>query len=249
MTACDDRFLQIHNPFDADLVIEFVQADGIVNGEMYAHFDQGFTDFVIPPGQTVNSGKFGHVKLVKGALASLGIIPLGYLDVNTVDTIRFVAQFILVILLAYLLNLCRIGINGYRVPWMHVNQEHVATTYDLGLLSLGDLMSAAQSILSPLTSGVGLVTSELGGLVTIKATSLPTGLPTTVPSALVSEYYLYNGQADLFIMLARPAYWQPNFANSMSSILKRTAEFIDQLHITLSFLVVLQIVLVATLTW
>ena len=92
MTACDNGFIQIHNPFDTDLVIEFVQSDGLVNGEVYAHFDQAFTNFVIPPGQTGNSGTFGHVKLVKGALASLGIIPLGYLDAYTVDTIRFVAR-------------------------------------------------------------------------------------------------------------------------------------------------------------
>lgn len=152
----------IHNPFDTDLVIEFVQSDGLVNGEVYAHFDQAFTNFVIPPGQTGNSGTFGHVKLVKGALASLGIIPLGYLDAYTVDTIRM-------------------GVNGYRVPWMHVNQEHVATTYDLGLLSLGDLTSAAQSILSPLTSGVGLATSDLGALAS-KVTSLPTSIPSALPS-------------------------------------------------------------------
>lgn len=65
---------------------------------------------------------------------------------------------------------------------MHVNQEHVATTYDLGLLSLGDLTSAAQSILSPLTSGVGLATSDLGALA-----SKVTSLPTSIPSALVSD--------------------------------------------------------------
>ena len=52
----------------------------------------------------------------------------------------------------------------------------------------------------------------------------------------MSKYYLYSGQADLFIMLARPAYWQPSFANSMSSILKRTIEFIDQLLLCLVLL-------------
>lgn len=182
MTACDDGFIQIHNPFDTDLVIEFVQSDGLVNGEVYAHFDQAFTNFVIPPGQTGNSGTFGHVKLVKGALASLGIIPLGYLDAYTVDTIRFVADLSMVMSSAYFSDSYRMGVNGYRVPWMHVNQEHVATTYDLGLLSLGDLTSAAQSILSPLTSGVGLATSDLGALA-----SKVTSLPTSIPSALVSD--------------------------------------------------------------
>ncbi|KAF8135624.1 hypothetical protein EV363DRAFT_1429344 [Boletus edulis] len=117
----------IYNPLGADLVIEFVQADGLINGEIYAHFDQPFSNFVIPPGKTVNSGTFSHVVLTQGALASLGIIPLGYLDVQSVATTR-------------------IGVNGYQIPWLHVNQMHVTTDYNFGLLSLGDLTSAAQSM-------------------------------------------------------------------------------------------------------
>ncbi|KIK99094.1 hypothetical protein PAXRUDRAFT_30734 [Paxillus rubicundulus Ve08.2h10] len=80
----------IYNPLEADLVIEFVQADGLINGEIYAHFDQAFSNFVIPPGQTVNSGQFPHVKLVQGAVASLPIIPLGYMDIQAVATARWV---------------------------------------------------------------------------------------------------------------------------------------------------------------
>lgn len=83
--------VQIYNPLDTELEISFVQADGLVNGEIYAHFDQAFSSFVIPSKQTVNSGQFGHVKLVKGALASLPIIPLGYLDVQSVATARLVS--------------------------------------------------------------------------------------------------------------------------------------------------------------
>ncbi|KIJ67573.1 hypothetical protein HYDPIDRAFT_180379 [Hydnomerulius pinastri MD-312] len=123
----------IYNPLGADLVIEFVQADGLVNGEVYAHFDQSFSNFVIPPGQTVNSGQFGHVKLVKGALASLPIIPLGYMDIQAVSTTRM-------------------GVNGYQIPWLHVNQMHVTASYDLSLLSLGDLSAAAQSMTASHTS-------------------------------------------------------------------------------------------------
>lgn len=70
-------------------MIEFVQADGLVNGEIYAHFDQAFSSFIIPPGQTVNSGTFSNVVLTQGALASLGIIPLGYMDVQSVATTRY----------------------------------------------------------------------------------------------------------------------------------------------------------------
>ncbi|KAH7915074.1 hypothetical protein BJ138DRAFT_1122997 [Hygrophoropsis aurantiaca] len=118
----------IYNPLGADLVIEYVQADALVDGEIYAHFDQAFSNYVIPPGQTVNSGQFGNVKLVKGALASLWIIPLGKLDLQTADTTR-------------------VGVNGYQIPWLHVNQNSVDTTYDLlGILSLGDLMSSASAM-------------------------------------------------------------------------------------------------------
>ncbi|KAG1851680.1 hypothetical protein F4604DRAFT_1933963 [Suillus subluteus] len=81
----------VTNPLDAELEISFVQADGLINGEIYAHLDQAFSSFVIPPKQTVNSGKFGNVKLVKGALASLPIIPLGYLDIQSVVTTRSVS--------------------------------------------------------------------------------------------------------------------------------------------------------------
>jgi hypothetical protein len=81
---------QIYNPLEADLVIEYVQADGLINGEIYAHFDQAFSNFVIPPGQTVNSGQFSNVKLVQGAVASLPIIPLGYMDIQAVTTTRWV---------------------------------------------------------------------------------------------------------------------------------------------------------------
>jgi hypothetical protein len=83
--------VQIYNPLDTALEISFVQADGLINGEIYAHFDQAFSSFVIPAKQTVNSGQFGHVKLTKGALASLPIIPLGYLDVQSVATARLVS--------------------------------------------------------------------------------------------------------------------------------------------------------------
>jgi hypothetical protein len=84
---------KITNPLDAELEISFVQADGLINGEIYAHLDQAFSSFVIPPKQTVNSGKFGNVKLVKGALASLPIIPLGYLDIQSAATTRSVSAY------------------------------------------------------------------------------------------------------------------------------------------------------------
>lgn len=76
----------VYNPLDADFIVKSVQADGGVNGENYASFQQGFDSFVIPPGQTVSSGTFGNVLLTQGAIASLGIIPLGYLDIFSAAT-------------------------------------------------------------------------------------------------------------------------------------------------------------------
>ncbi|KAG2131418.1 uncharacterized protein EDB93DRAFT_1255529 [Suillus bovinus] len=162
----------VTNPLDTELEILFVQADGLVNGEIYAHLDQTFSSFVIPPKQTVNSGKFGNVKLVKGALASLPIIPLGYLDIQSVVTTR-------------------VGSGGYQIPWLHINQNHVTASYDLGV-SLADLSSAGQSMTattflggstalipspSAVTMGLGSSTSSFG----ILASAVPSG---SYPSAL-----------------------------------------------------------------
>uniref|UniRef100_D8QD03 Expressed protein n=1 Tax=Schizophyllum commune (strain H4-8 / FGSC 9210) TaxID=578458 RepID=D8QD03_SCHCM len=73
---------------DADLVIEVAQADAYVKGDQYAKFTEPYDSFVVSPGQTGNSGRFGHVLLTKGALGSLGIIPLGYLDIKSAITAR-----------------------------------------------------------------------------------------------------------------------------------------------------------------
>jgi len=71
--------------------IAFVQADSGVSGETYAHFDQSFTGFTVPAKGTANSGRFGNVLLTKGALASLGIIPVGHLDVFAATTVMCVS--------------------------------------------------------------------------------------------------------------------------------------------------------------
>ncbi|KAG1761975.1 hypothetical protein EDD22DRAFT_893760 [Suillus occidentalis] len=158
----------ITNPLDAELEISFVQADGLINGEIYAHLDQAFSSFVIPPKQTVNSGKFGNVKLVKGALASLPIIPLGYLDIQSAATTR-------------------VGSGGYQIPWLHINQNHVTASYDLGV-SLGDLSSAGQAMTATTfawwfdlaTVGLGSSTPSPGVLtsgVTETSESKPSALP------------------------------------------------------------------------
>lgn len=71
-----------------------MQADGSIEGEIYAHLDRAFSSFVIPPKQTVNGGMFGNVKLlVKGVLASLHIIPSGFLDIQSAATTRSVSAY------------------------------------------------------------------------------------------------------------------------------------------------------------
>jgi hypothetical protein len=81
-----DVSFEVYNPLNADFVITHVQADASVNGEVYARFSQDFNSFIVPPGQTVSSGQFPNVLLTQGAVAALGIIPLGYLDIASAAT-------------------------------------------------------------------------------------------------------------------------------------------------------------------
>ena len=124
-----------------------------MNGDIYAHFDQAFDNFVVPAHGTANSGTFGNVLLTKGALASLGIIPLGKLDVASAQSVQ-------------------IGVGGYELPWLQISQDGIPTTYSLSL-SLSDMQIAASSISASragvstgIESGVASVTSALGGLTT-----------------------------------------------------------------------------------
>lgn len=71
--------------------IAFVQADAKVDGETYAHFDQSFTGFTVPAKGQANSGRFGNVLLTKGALFSLGVIPVGHLNVFAATTVTCVS--------------------------------------------------------------------------------------------------------------------------------------------------------------
>ncbi|RDX40651.1 hypothetical protein OH76DRAFT_1365915 [Lentinus brumalis] len=80
----------IANPLDTDMEITFTQVDSGVDGVTYAHFDQGFDSFVVPAHGSANSGTVKNVLLVKGAIASLPIIPLGRLDVFAAATVKYV---------------------------------------------------------------------------------------------------------------------------------------------------------------
>lgn len=79
----------IFNPLAAPLEITFVQADASFLGTIFAHFDQSFTGFVVPPGQTVNSGIFDGVFLTQGVIASLVIIGEN-LDIASAATTTYV---------------------------------------------------------------------------------------------------------------------------------------------------------------
>lgn len=74
LTSTIEASFDIFNPLDADLKITFVQADSSFQGKIYAHFDQTFDNFVIPPKQTANSGIFKGVVLTQGLLGSLVIL-------------------------------------------------------------------------------------------------------------------------------------------------------------------------------
>jgi hypothetical protein len=124
---------------DASLTLDFVQNDAGVNGQIYSHFEQPFDSFTVGPGQTGSSGKFGNVLLTQGALASLDIIPLGYLDTFTATTVR-------------------IGDGGYTVPWLKLNQERVPTEYILDL-GLAEMKAKAKEILRGSASSSGKTAS------------------------------------------------------------------------------------------
>jgi hypothetical protein len=117
----DER--KVFNPLNADLVLEVVQSGAGVKGEIFAQSSHPFSSFVVPPGRTVNSGTLGNVLLTQGAIASLGIIPLGILDITAASTVR-------------------IGQGGCEVPWLKLNQRSVSTTCNL-VLSTSALMAKA----------------------------------------------------------------------------------------------------------
>ncbi|KAI0631497.1 hypothetical protein C8Q77DRAFT_1218963 [Trametes polyzona] len=78
----------IANPLDTDMEITFTQVDSGLDNVTYAHFEQAFDSFVVPAKGTANSGTVKNVLLTKGALASLGIIPVGKLDVFNAATVK-----------------------------------------------------------------------------------------------------------------------------------------------------------------
>lgn len=115
------------------MTLQFVQSDSGVEGTTYAQFSQPFSGFTVQPGQIGSSGIFDNVLLTQGALASLGIIPLGFLDVDTASTIQ-------------------VGDGGYTIPWLHLHQDHVPTDYTLSL-GLAAMKAKAQAISASSAAG------------------------------------------------------------------------------------------------
>lgn len=134
----------LSNPLDADLNVQFVQVDSGVNGETFAHFDQAFDNFVVPAHGSANSGTFGNVLLTQGAIASLGIIPLGSLDVFAAQTVQ-------------------ISVGGYTVPWLKLTQLDVPTTYSLSLAAISAMQSLSSNKASTLPASLASSISEAVG--------------------------------------------------------------------------------------
>ncbi|KAJ3850500.1 hypothetical protein EV368DRAFT_84496 [Lentinula lateritia] len=126
--------VDIFNPTDAELQVLAIQSTGSIDGTVYAQFSTTFDSYLIPAGQTVNSGEIDHVLLTQGAIASLGIIGEN-LDVAAANTIQ-------------------VGVGGYTLPWLKINQSDVPTTYTLDIagLTLGQLKSQAEQNASSISS-------------------------------------------------------------------------------------------------
>ncbi|KIJ34434.1 hypothetical protein M422DRAFT_250160 [Sphaerobolus stellatus SS14] len=83
--------------------------------EVFVNFAQDFDNFTILSGEVVNSGTFQNVSLVQGITATLGIIPLGSLDVES-DVVVTVA--------------------GKKITVEGLKQNNVTTSYDIDLSEL-----------------------------------------------------------------------------------------------------------------
>ncbi|KAG6854052.1 hypothetical protein C0991_011030 [Blastosporella zonata] len=160
----------VHNPLGTDLVLEFVQSNSGVDGTTYAFFGQAFDSFIVPPGQTVNSGDFPNVLLTQGAFASLDIIPLGVLDVSAATTLRVGGQ------------------DGYLVPWLILDQTGVPTTYNLALTEAAMMAKAKSISASSSSSATATSSTEAEGSATATATEASaTGQSTSTFAPAVSS--------------------------------------------------------------
>ncbi|KAJ7511700.1 hypothetical protein B0H11DRAFT_1952670 [Mycena galericulata] len=111
---------EAQNPLIFELTIDSVSSTAGINGTEYASFNYTFPKPVVVPALgTANSGEIPNVLLTQGAIASLNIIPLGYLDLLNVD----------VNVRALTID----GLLGIPLSITGLHQKNVSTTYDLDL--------------------------------------------------------------------------------------------------------------------
>ncbi|KDQ31526.1 hypothetical protein PLEOSDRAFT_1111844 [Pleurotus ostreatus PC15] len=112
--------VEISNTLPVELTINTINTSAGINGTEFAAFQHTFEKgLVLPPFSTVNTGEIPNVLLTQGAIASLDIIPLGFLDLlNTDVNVHALTIF---------------GFGGIPIPITGLKQSHVPTTYNLAL--------------------------------------------------------------------------------------------------------------------
>ncbi|KAI0038256.1 hypothetical protein FA95DRAFT_1684702 [Auriscalpium vulgare] len=118
----------LYNPLPFEISIDHVTTYAGVNDSIYAQFSQPFSGFVVPPHSTVNSGTFGGVKLVQGAINTLPIVNAGSLDIYKADIrVRLWT---------------RNGKMGLPLPLNGVRQGGIQTKYDINLGPSGSFITS-----------------------------------------------------------------------------------------------------------
>ncbi|KAH7101303.1 hypothetical protein BKA62DRAFT_830342 [Auriculariales sp. MPI-PUGE-AT-0066] len=110
----------VKNPLPIELTIDSISSKASVNGTVYVDFTHTFTPpLIVPILGTANSGNITNVLLVQGAIPSLDIIPLGYVDLPDTDA-KVRAATIL-------------GHLGIPIELDNLKQTNVTATYTLDL--------------------------------------------------------------------------------------------------------------------
>ncbi|KIJ43069.1 hypothetical protein M422DRAFT_253561 [Sphaerobolus stellatus SS14] len=73
----------VNNPLKVPRSIQHVTANGSVDGTVFINLTHDFDNFTILPGEVVNSGTIQNVLLSQGIIATLNIILLGLLGVES----------------------------------------------------------------------------------------------------------------------------------------------------------------------
>ncbi|KAJ7631702.1 hypothetical protein DFH06DRAFT_1223951 [Mycena polygramma] len=111
---------EAQNPLIFELTLDSVTSTAGINNTVYATFNHTFaTPVVVPPLGKANSGVIPNVLLTQGAVASLDIIPLGFLDLLDVSV--------------NLRALTIKGALGVPLTISGLHQKNVTTTYNLDL--------------------------------------------------------------------------------------------------------------------